>query len=303
MTSTVSRRVLLQIETTSTESPYDSVAFRPATYELAVAEKEDRVVRLYDLASLVSRGKLDVKPLRARVVGSMRHRSKQDNGFIQACRQIGEELARRGHTLVVSSADEATADYPACLGYVGSGKGRRVVFARPNDTHKARFIDKLENSLRKTPLSLDPPLKTELVGAIVAAFDADSLRSALRSDLSRALQVPDLLFATRVQRVVDLAEKQGRMTEFIGELNRLPRSRQLAKFYRQHIRPKTGVDFVVEPTKEEAWTVRADAEILQGNDLVIAVGGGATDSSGLPSRSSAGDPGHPSSTVWRRCEH
>jgi len=84
--------------------------------------------------------------MKVAVVGSWRAQDASEWGlksqdmFPEACRQIGNAIMRLGHTLVIGSESEHTADRYAVEGAIqaigGSSPDRpRIIVLRPNDQH------------------------------------------------------------------------------------------------------------------------------------------------------------------------
>ena len=87
-----------------------------------------------------------VYEMKVAVVGSWRAQDASEWGlksqdmFPEACRQIGNAIMRLGHTLVIGSESEHTADRYAVEGAIqaigGSSPDRpRIIVLRPNDQH------------------------------------------------------------------------------------------------------------------------------------------------------------------------
>ena len=106
--------------------------------------------------------------MKVAVVGSWKAKEAAEWGlksqdlFPKACRQIGNAIIRLGHTLVIGSESEGTADFYAVEGAVQAMGGTqpdrpRIIILRPNDQQTS--FEQLRNEnpgLFTTRVSMDP---------------------------------------------------------------------------------------------------------------------------------------------------
>ena len=99
--------------------------------------------------------------MRVAVLGSWREEDRKKwrlrespDGFRAACRQVGAELIRQGHSLIVGTDSEHTADANAVLGAVDAlqtfgvpPEWPRILLIRPATPEKARPFEQLRRSL------------------------------------------------------------------------------------------------------------------------------------------------------------
>jgi hypothetical protein len=274
VSATSSRQIVATLTTTPSSSPYGCVAFRPRTHVLAVAGAADREISLHDMAALVPPIPPPPAALHIRMVGSLARGSAQEASFADACFQIGEELARREHVLVISSGNATAADFHAFLGYVSTERVGRVVFARPDDGLARGYVRDLEARIPWRRAILDEDTRRELAESLEQAFDIKGLLSVMADlvETPRPIAPQGLPMSALVSEVLRWAEGQGLVRELVDAASMFKPDDDRLKSLRDGLFHKS-VTLELQSTRERRWSDASEREIQESCDAVILVGG------------------------------
>jgi predicted Rossmann-fold nucleotide-binding protein len=110
--------------------------------------------------------------------------------FREAARRVGEELAKRGHSLIVGSDSEHTADRHAvdgALSVLDQASRPRIVIVRPPSTRDRRSFDEarrsrpglfVEEEVETTTWASVKVFQTKLADAVVLLGGAENTQQA-----------------------------------------------------------------------------------------------------------------------------
>jgi len=216
--------------------------------------------------------------LRVRIVGSIPSKSPQQEAFCNACRDIGEELVRRGHVLVISSANERVADYHAFLGYVAAQRAGHVVFSRPWDRRAEDYAAHLEQQILRRRGPFDKSALHAIAGALAKAFDRDSFldllkRFQLSLDLSSKSWQEEPPLIGMVLSALNLAEQTGLVQQLINAAcETRPLDTQLKDVRERYFRPTVSLDRQIAHDHRQ-WSEAFEQGILKSCHAAILVGG------------------------------
>ena len=258
-----SQKIIATLTTETNKSPHSSLAFHPRRRELAVSRDRDREIALYDIEKLSTRR----APLRVRVIGSLQH-EKDEAAYASVCKEIGRVLAERGHTLVICSGHEGTADYGTLVGYLmaKTDRPRCVIFTNTTESN----FDATRNTIEQliaTRRTAAGGLDTLLIGTLPAADSLSLLRTLFQGDQQQ------ILTTTSVNQVIEqLNDKQ---LQFLSEqaARLFPDNADLLSGLSRLIKGKADVKLIVEPIRRERRDVAALTQSLSQTDGMIVIGG------------------------------
>ncbi|QDU75052.1 Lipase (class 3) [Bremerella volcania] len=248
------------------DSPYGAVAFNPKSLQLAAAVNGDKAIELFEFQEEESSDHAP-RSLHVRIVGSITPGPSFGRLDLD-CREIGEELCRRGHKLVISTIDSSTAGYEAYIGYLAADRFGKVIFSHPDHP----LINRQESRLRELARSMSQyprEIRGQIESAILENYDVKTLSGILEKRGLLMSGSADETLPWVVAKIVELTILDGSMPSLLQEMDRLDDSiRQLAEL------PQPGKVEVEDRTTHGRSFEVAELEIQQYCDVLVVIGGG-----------------------------
>lgn len=275
VTSLLTGQILRQWTTDRASNLSSSIAFLPGEDQLAVAESSDSQIVRYDLrdvAPVIRPPPVPAVSYRVRIAGSLPTGAKLEKQFQRACYEIGGELARRGHVLVISSASLETADYHAFLGYVEAQTNGTVVFARHDDQYAHDLAKRLKGLIPREHKTLDRKDLLSIVDSMFNAPNRNDFIDVVRRHLERELPSWSGEESELAEAFVSHFQSAANWRQLQNIVAGLSRANPVV----QEILGRFGspaVKFVLELTSEEPWSSAQETKILESCNAAILIGG------------------------------